>query len=168
MFNINTDQLIEDLLSPRLRTTTVLQVLKSILQPIKSLVSWLNSFRTATATKLSYNGQVCSLERLLNDRFDPVNRLTYITDDVTIAPLIAYPKDDVLRRIIVSDIASFPNYNVIARDQSEVGGILNKFVVNVHNDPAIVARENELIAIVRQIKLSGTIFKIRYYYTIYD
>lgn len=157
MFNINTDQLIEDLLSPRLRTTTVLQILKSILLPIKSMIVMINTFRTATTLKLSYNGQVCSLERLLNDRFDPINRDIFITDAVSVYTVIAYPSEDVDRRIIISQTP------MIAYDESIIGQNLNKFIVNIPESNEVRLLKNQIIATVQLYKLAGKVFIIKFY-----
>lgn len=157
MFNINTDRLIEMLLSPRLIASAFLCMLKSILQPVKSLVLSINSYRTATELKLSFNGQVCSLERLLNDRFDPTERNIYITDAESIHPLIAYPSEDVDRRIIITDSP------VIAYNESVIGDNMNKFIVNIQDSNELRAIESQIIATVQLYKLSGKVFIIKFY-----
>lgn len=163
MFNIDTDRLIEDLLSPRLRTADILRLLKSIMQPIKSMVVWINSFRTATTAKLSYNAQVCSLERLLNDRFDQANREIYITDAVSLFPLIAYPYPDVDHRIITTTASDFLNHPLVTRQASILGENLHRFIINISDSNDIRNREIEIIALTNQYKFSGKSFILLYY-----
>jgi hypothetical protein len=163
MYNFNIQRLVEILLSPRLLVSEIYYFTISILDAVRILIDDLNAFVADVMSRLSYNGQVCHLERLLNDKFDLTNRGIYITDAESIPPLIAYSKEDVLRRIIISDSASFENYKVIARARGQIGSNSNKFIINIPNDPAIVARENELIATVKLLKLAGTIFIIKYY-----
>lgn len=157
MFNINTDRLIEMLLSPRLLTISLLLTLRSIIEPIKSLLAQLNLFRTATTEKLSYNGQVCSLERLLNDRFDSVNREIFISDAASVYAVIAYPSEDVDRRIIISDTP------VIAYDESIIGDNLNKFIVNIPDSNEVRLLDNQIKATVQLYKLAGKVFIIKFY-----
>ena len=163
MFNINTDRLIEMLLSPRLLASAFISVLKSILEPIKSLLTQLNAYRTVTTTKLSYNGQVCHLERLLNNGFDPINREIYITDAISISMLVIYPADNVDNRVIVAPASGFENYPVIAYQRAVVGDKLHNFIVNIPDSNEVRARENELKATVSRYKFSGKGFFLRYY-----
>lgn len=163
MYNFNIQRLVELLLSPRLIVSEIYYFIISILDAVRILVDDMNAFIADIMSRLSYNGQVCHLERLLNDKFDSTNRGIYITDAFNIPHLIAYQQQDVLRRIIISDAGSFDDYKIIARARLQIGNGFNKFIVNVPNDPAIVARENELIATVKLFKLAGTRFIIQYY-----
>lgn len=163
MFNINTDRLIEILVSIRLQTMTLVLFLKSILEPIKNLMSKINVFRNSTTDKLSYCGQVCSLERLLNDRFDLVNRDIYITDALSVKPLIIYSYQDVEKLITVTNTANFESHPIIAPRSSGIGDNLDKFVIHVPDSNEARSRENELRACVNLYKFSGKGFFIKYY-----
>ena len=161
MFNIDTDKLVEMLLSPRLFTATLVAMLKSILEPAKWLIDKINIFRNNTITKMSYNGQVCSLERLLNDNFDAENRDIYITDAPSIQMLVAYQQEDTPRRIIVAPADDFANYPVIAYQRSVVGENLHNFIINIPDSNEVRARENELKAIVTRYKLANKGFYLK-------
>jgi hypothetical protein len=163
MFNINTDRLIEMLLSPRLLTASILAVLKSILEPIKTLVSKINTFRDDTTGKLSFNGQVCSLERLLNLKFpDPAGDRIFITDAANIPMLVAYPYQDANHLIIVTSEANFSNYPVIAYCRDQIGDNSNKFIINIPDSNEAINNETQLIALVNRYRFAGKSFILRY------
>jgi hypothetical protein len=51
-------------------------------------------FRTQKLYELSHNGQVFSMENVLNDRFDTMERRIYITDGLTKDRMYAYTRDE--------------------------------------------------------------------------
>lgn len=163
MFNVNIDHLIEMLLSPRLLMSSFVVLLQSLIDPIKSLIASLNDYRIYTFNKLDYNGQVCSLERLLNYRFAPVDGDIFITDADSISMLVAYPADDSLHHIIVSTSANFADYSLIAYRNELIGNNFHRFLVHIPDSNEIRVRENELKATVQQYKLAGKGFILRYY-----
>lgn len=163
MFNIITDKLIEDLLSPRLRTDVIIRFLRSIFAPIKTLVTHLNSFRNETTLKLSYNAQVCSIERLLNDRFDNVLRRITIGDMASVNMLVAYENEYLDERIIVADAADFEQYPVIVYDYVEVGDNTHRFIINIPDEVQLHNIEAQLIALTNRYKFAGKTFRLRYF-----
>lgn len=164
MFNLNTDRFKDILISARLLKSHFVAIIDSCLSAIKSLIAQLNLFRTSINAKLSYNGQVCSLERLLNDRFDAVNRDIFITDAESIDMLIAYEYLDIPKHIIVCEnIVDFADYQVIAYKNEIIGDNLHKFIINVPNETPIVLREDELRALVNRYRLAGKLFYIIYF-----
>lgn len=163
MFNVIISKIAEFIIAKILQTTTYMQIAYSCLHPTQYIVDELNLFRSSITNRLSYNAQVCSIERLLNDRFDADNREIYITDAQNVDALVAYEYQDENSRIIVSDLSDFDEYEVVITSMDEIGNNNNKFTINIGDSNYIRSHENELIALVKRYKVAGKGFNIRYY-----
>ncbi len=83
MFNINQFKFLLQII-PRAWKRSVFVALLDVLQgQIKVVYDSFKIFRAATIYQLNHNGQVFSLENVLNNRFDNTNRTIYITDGFT-------------------------------------------------------------------------------------
>lgn len=89
-FDINYDTLIPQLLPVRLRLPVTIAWLKALVSPTKWLHSVFKQNRKSNLYDLRHNGQVCFLEAVLNDAFDPVARGIFITDGAFRDPLFTY------------------------------------------------------------------------------
>ncbi|ALC97830.1 hypothetical protein AM608_09370 [Capnocytophaga sp. oral taxon 323] len=63
-----------------LRKRKMVAWLRSLLQPLESLHGSFITERADALYRLSHNGQVCYLEKVLNDKYDPERKRIYITD----------------------------------------------------------------------------------------
>jgi hypothetical protein len=79
-FNINYNQLALLLLPTFLRKPVIVAYIQSLLVPIDKLYYKWSVFRVDNLYRIKHTGQVFSLRKSLNDRFDPVQRRIYITD----------------------------------------------------------------------------------------
>jgi len=102
MMQINWNRLIVLLLPVRLRTATLHGYISSLIAPLVSLYNSLLSYNAITTYKLRHTSQVWSIEKVLNDEFDPVERRVRIFDagGNSIVPL--YPDAD-LRSVSLDD-----------------------------------------------------------------
>ncbi len=89
-FDVDYDRLTLQLLPVRLRQNTTLAWVNVLVSPVKWLFGLFRSNRNNDLYLLAHNGQVCYLEAVLNDAFDPVSRGIYITDGPFEDPLFIY------------------------------------------------------------------------------
>lgn len=83
MFNINHLKFLLQVI-PRAWKRSVFVAFFEVLQgQIRVVYDSFKIFRAATIYELNHNGRVFSLENVLNDRFDNINRTIYITDGFT-------------------------------------------------------------------------------------
>mgnify|MGYP003292479003 CR=1 FL=1 len=68
------------LLPSRLRQPAFAAIIMFLTAPISQALKALREWRAATIARLGYNGQVCNLERALNDMLDPEQRAISIID----------------------------------------------------------------------------------------
>jgi len=80
IYNINFTRLINWLVPPRLRREKLLNWLKVLVSQIQTLYNAWKSYHDDVDYRTGLNGQVCRLEGVLNDAFDPELRRINITD----------------------------------------------------------------------------------------
>ncbi len=98
-----------NLLTPvRLRKPVQLAWLQALVSPVAYLKGLFTTNRTNNLYVLSHSGQVCYLQAVLNDVFDPVARGIYITDGPYVDPDFIYlaDEDKPLYLDLVSEIGS--------------------------------------------------------------
>lgn len=74
IYNYDLSKLIRRLTPPRWRNPLNLNWYETLLSGINHSQDRFNAFKDQALVELSYNGQTCYLEKMLNDRFDPVSR----------------------------------------------------------------------------------------------
>jgi hypothetical protein len=89
-FDINYDALIPQLTPVKLRKPVMTAWLKVLVSPVKWLYDQFKTSRKGNLYTLAHNGQVCYLEAVLNDAFDPIVRGVYVTDGPFRDPLFLY------------------------------------------------------------------------------
>lgn len=80
LFLIDWDRLVLLLLPIRLRAIELFVIARAMVQPISTLYSRLMLNREGNKYKMSHNGQVCYLRKMLNDTFDTELRRITIED----------------------------------------------------------------------------------------
>lgn len=79
-YNLNIKKLSILILPPLLRKIKIINYLFSLIKPLEILhYSWLQ-FRFDNIYKLNHNSQICYMQGMLNDRFDPIQRRIIITN----------------------------------------------------------------------------------------
>jgi hypothetical protein len=151
MFNLDYNKLLLQLIPSFLRKPRMVGWLQSLIYPVKELFEIFIAYRTEKLYELSHNGQVFSMENVLNDRFDNDERRIYISDGLTKDRLYAYTRDE--------DKALFlPKYLYTRGDYADSGV---DFIVWVPNEIVISLEEMyELRAKVNKYKIYPKRYKV--------
>ncbi|MDP1812327.1 MAG: hypothetical protein Q8K66_13075 [Sediminibacterium sp.] len=94
MFNFSFNKLQNQLLPSFLRTPVTVGWLQSLIYPVKNIYDQFIAYRLDKLYELEHNGQVFSLENVLNDRFDSVARRIYLTDGLTKNRIYIYTRNE--------------------------------------------------------------------------
>jgi len=94
IYNLSYRRLVVLLLPMLLRKSLVVAFLRAMVTPVSILQGDFNFFRRQTAYDLSINGQVCFLEKMLNDNFDDYDRRIYIDDANSFQRLFIYTREE--------------------------------------------------------------------------
>lgn len=78
------------LLPPQHKAPEVIEYLNAAFKPLIQLHETFDDFYAQIKYELEFNGQVCNLERLMNETFDPINNGIYITDAVFIEQVFIF------------------------------------------------------------------------------
>lgn len=92
MYNIDYNKLMLWLLPNFLRKPKTYAWLQTLCSPVVRLSDMFLQKREANLYKLAHNGQVFSLQKALNDRFDSEQRRIYLTDGYTKERLFIYTR----------------------------------------------------------------------------
>lgn len=151
MFSIDYDKFLMQLTPGFLRRPKFLALMKTFVYPVKELYNLYVAYRAEVLYDLSHNGQVFSLENVLNDRFDNDERRIYITDGLTKERVYIYKR--------VEDKPFFlPKYIHTRGDYADTGV---DFIVWVPNAIVITLEEMyELRAKVNRFKLDPKRYKV--------
>lgn len=147
MFNLDIDKLILWLIPAALRKPVLYAWLKALCLPVIQLYDQFMIRRLASLYRISHNGQVFSMEAMLNDRFDLIARRIYITDGFTKDRIYIYTR---LENKPVS-LGVIPLYN--RSDYADTGV---DFIVWIPNEILISTEDQfELRALLNFYKLAG-------------
>lgn len=152
IFDINYNILVRWLTPVALRRALSPAWMGVLTWPVVRLYQAFRRNRSANMYRLQITGQVCFLEKMLNDRYDQTDRRIYIDDAIDRPPLYLY-QDDENKPVY---LGSRPLY----RD-SEFSINLDDFVVFVHRE--IIFEFNELRGLVNAYKLAGTRYSVQFY-----
>jgi hypothetical protein len=162
-YNWDITKLITWLLPSLLRKPKQVAWLRALLWPVNQLHGQFVEFIDYKRYELDFTGQVISLERLLNDKYDNTLRRIFIN---------GFPRP---RRFVFRDGNNLINYDkpYIYRDGSTVpnregfflfagtGSLNVSFIINIPN--ALTVNELELRALVDKYKLAGKYYTIEYF-----
>ncbi len=155
MININFITFIEQLTPPVHRRIEVISFIKAAFAPLTQLKSFFFSFFNTVECNLTWNGQVCMLEHLLNNEFDEVDRTIYITDAQNISSSFLFndAENNEDSHIFNESEGADPYYVYNATEVSQY-----HFVVNI--PAAVTYNEDQLKFYVNKYKLAGKRWKI--------
>lgn len=174
VYNIDFRALAAKLSPPKLRKLKLIDWLFVLLKPLEEINFLFKSFRKQAIYKVTHNGQVVYLEKVLNDQYDNELRRIYIEDAFAQEPVYIYPENENLPIYIpaintVQEIANpveiTPIY--IYDDFEFLEGIYD-FIVFVPEDlrPSTAFVENTFIikmrSLVNYYKLASRRFKIQW------
>lgn len=143
------------LLPLRLRTGTVYGLIKSMVAGVVNAYNALINYNADVKYKLAHTSQVWSIEAVLNDRFDLVQRRIKLVDAGGFDVTCLFPDGDI-RPVILNSDSSAPF--MIHQDSSYFASSYDFIVVLPYAFPE--ADIYELRALVNYYKLAGKRFDI--------
>jgi hypothetical protein len=150
IYNINWNRFVLQLLPTPLRHGTHIAWLQALLWPVVQLYRRFLHYMAQTRYRLMITPQVCYLERMLNDRFDPIQRRIYIADGQDQQPVYVY---------LPAELKPLHLGSAWIYSQGEAGELKNDFVIHVPQGLAYDAAE--MRASVNVYKLAGTRYSIQ-------
>lgn len=139
-----------------LRKPFLLTFLGVLVYPVAQLHQLFLRFKTAKLYQLKITPQVCLLEMMLRDSFDPIDRGIYIVDAKWYLPTYIYQEDELKPVYLKKESEAAP---VILYTESEAGRFRDDFIVLV---PAgVVFNIDEMRGKIDSYKLAGTHYKIQ-------
>lgn len=110
IYEINFRNLINLVTPPFLRKRKFIDWLFVLLSPIEAINISFNKFRRQSIYKVTHNGQVYSLNAVLNDSYDPSERRIRIQDSILKESTYVYPEDDKKEVWIYPEASNRPVY----------------------------------------------------------
>ncbi len=140
IYNIDFRKLVDLLTPPFLRKPTFIDWIETLIKPIEDVNISFNKFRKASIHKVTHNGQVCYLQKTLNDSFDKFSRRIYIRDVFYVENVYIYPQIDNKpvyihetqpTYIYDDDAFNLPDYEFIVYMPIELKPAANKDLINL-------------------------------------
>lgn len=142
----------------RLRNPVLTAFVMVMVSPVVLLYNSLLSFRALVLYKLTITPQVVFLEKLLNDRYDNVERRIFIADGKQYTPTFLFTKAELKPFFLFrkAEVGFLEKYFFL---KNETGQFTWDFVIHI---PAVINfNQNELVALVNTYKLPAKTFKIK-------
>jgi hypothetical protein len=149
LFNVNFKILINTYLKGRWRNSVMLAWLGVLVSPVVYVYGLFIAYMAVVLYELSINGQVCLMEKALNDTFDTVLRRIYIADPIYDDPIWLYLDDEEKPVWLYLDSEDKPLWLYLDSEVYADGGV--QFVVYV---PAgLVYDTNRMKALINKYRL---------------
>ena len=94
IYNVDFKILAQLLLPTMLRRDSNSTLLNAMIKPLELLHEDFQTFQNETTNKMSYNSQVFSIQKMLNDRFDNDERRIRIAQTDVRQPLMLYKREE--------------------------------------------------------------------------
>lgn len=154
-YHIDFKNLLIQLLPKPLRKVKWLSFLLTLISPVIGLYNAFMAFRNLMLYRLTITPQVCFLEKMLNDRYDPIERRIWIDDAKVYDYIYVFLKVEDKPVYFYKKSENKPVY-MYTRAETNIFGA--DFTINI--PLAVVYNMNELIALVNSYKLASKKFKI--------
>ena len=155
IYNVNWNKLVSWLLPSELFKPKMFAWWKALVAPISTLHGSFLAFRKQKNYELAITGQVCLLEKLLNDKFDNTQRRIYITDGEKSKRKYAFTVNEFVPLPIYTEGENKPLF--IYQD-GEINSITYHFIVNVPN--TLRFNNDVMINLLNTFKLPSRKFNI--------
>ena len=132
--------------------------IKALLWPLNELHGFFLQYVIDKRYELDFTGQVISLERLLNDKYDDTLRRIFISSAVATEAYFFDEDDDFDTDIFLFDEDDSPEDTDIFLFDGFDSGVSN-FTINIPSD--VVFTEAELRALINKYKLAGKYYTIK-------
>jgi hypothetical protein len=136
---------------------------KSLLQPIQTVVTSFSTYSNALRYDLSINGQVMYLEKALNDKYDPIQRRIYIDDPLgtSIVQPVIFNKSEKQPSLVVWNKSENQTNNSAIYNKNSI--IATDFVVFIPVILNIASINIGVKNIVNRYKIAGKKYLLNYF-----
>lgn len=156
IYAVNWNKLVSWLLPNELFKPKMFAWCKALIAPISSLHGSFLAFRKQQNYELSITGQVCLLEKLLNDKFDNTLRRIFITDGEKSKRKYAFTKNEFVPLPIYTEGENKPVFVYL---DGEINSLTYHFIVNV---PTGLRFNNDvMISVLNSFKLPSRKYVIQ-------
>jgi hypothetical protein len=156
IFDVLFKKLVVWLLPMPIRKPVHVAWLMAMLSPLTKLYNDFLAFRTSVLYYLNIDASVCKLEKLLNDRYDTVQRRIVITDPQEFDPLWLYRK---VENKPVFLFRKSENKPVFLYTKAETSAFGVDFIIKI---PVFVVFDiNELKSLIKRFRLGSKTFKVQ-------
>lgn len=153
IYDIDYNKLVIWLLPNEVRQPRIVNWFQTLIRPVVTLYQDFKLFREAKLYQLTITPQVCYLEKLLNDRYDFIQRRIVIEDSVDKDLSYVYLEAE-LKPMYLGSKFIYTN--------GETGILSNDFIIKVPLDLKLTFEEPEMLSLVKAYKLAGMVAKIQY------
>lgn len=154
-YDIDFTELTRQLLPVELRKKKMRAWLKALNKPVVLLYDLFLKFKSEILYELDHNGQVCRLRKVLNDKFDNVDRRIYIEDAPVKLPLYIHRRIEDKPVYIRRRSEATPVY-IYRRSEITFGGTFIVFV------PATLDFDiDEMKLLINKYRLAGKAYTIK-------
>lgn len=154
-YSVNWNKLISWLTPSVLFKPKIFALLKSIVAPISLLQGEFIGYRYQVNYELSITGQVCRLEKLLNDRYDPVDRRIYISNGNPSPKKFAFKQNEFVPQPVYTEPE---NVGYFIFQEGEITQQTYHFNVNV--PVGLAFDENEFKSVLNAFKMPAKKYTI--------
>lgn len=158
IFDLDITKLAKMLLPTFWRKPRIIALVTILTMPLADLYSQFLDYKKATEYKMSFTPQVCQLERLLNDKYDNIQRRIYIENPVPVAIDYLYYKIENKPIYLYRKSDNKPNF--IYR-QNTYNDVNSDFTITIPLELQGL-NEVELRALVNYYKLFSKTYTVRY------
>lgn len=158
IYTLDVKKLALQLLPVKLRQPRLIALLNALISPIENLYARFINYKKSIEYELTITGQVCYLQKLMNDFFDYSNRRIVIEDvDINEQPAL-YLKTEGLDKGLITFKEGEASADYFFPTQQEATGEGGYFVVKV---PAgLIYNVDKMKALLNKYKLPTTAFNI--------
>lgn len=156
VYTINFNKLALWLVNKANRKDRFLLLVKAILYPLINVHNSFSFYRKAKIYQLTITGQVCYLERLLNDKYDFTLRRIRIDDAVWHLPWFVYREPEEKPQFLYTESEGKTRY---VYTEGEAGEVKDDFVVLVPLDIFFIL--DEMRSVIDSYRLAGTKYTIQ-------
>lgn len=157
VFKIDFEKLIKLLLPTFMRKSTIVAFIKAVIKPLINEKEQFDKNREDNLYRLSITPQVFSLEKMLNDRYDPALRRIFITDGEFIEQDYIYLEVEE-KSIYIYEESEYEDIYIY--DESEIGYEGDDFYVNIPSYITVPEDEvNELLYIYKLVSKKHKIIR---------
>jgi len=131
IFRIDWFRFVTLLTPPFLRKIKQVGFVFSLIKPLEDFSIVFRRFREESIYRVTHNGQVYSLENVLNDEYDPEERRIFIEDSFSIEGTYVFPEEDE-RPVIINSETSDEILYIYSEESIRASAF--DFVVNIPSD----------------------------------